>query len=208
VLERGLRPEPGLDLGLDLGEEAQESAGWGSNRKLFRFSAPFEGAPQYITLYSSYLQPLPDQHVYGGGNDPLALNYGAIFPSGTASVATRPAPFGYDTRRILVGNGMAQPGLDSYEPAFADETAVLMAHAFERIQAEDGGATYLRLSTRSLTQPERTDEAWRAGCVEGGYWLKPPAPDARMALVYSGAIAPAARNKASALGNCCLLRAS
>ena len=37
--------------------------------------------------------------------------------------------------------GMAQPGLDSYEPAFADETAVLMAHAFERIQAEGGGST-------------------------------------------------------------------
>ncbi|MCX5949808.1 MAG: phycobilisome rod-core linker polypeptide [Cyanobacteria bacterium] len=94
----------------DLGEEAQESAGWGSNRKLFRFSAPFEGAPQYITLYASYRQPFPDQHPYGGGNDPLALNYGAIFPSGTASVATRPASFSYDTRRILIGNGLSQPG--------------------------------------------------------------------------------------------------
>jgi phycobilisome core-membrane linker protein len=94
----------------DLGEEAQESAGWGSNRKLFRFSAPFEGAPQYITLYASYRQPFPDQHPYGGGNDPLALTYGAIFPSGTASVATRPAPFSYDSRRILVSNGLRQPG--------------------------------------------------------------------------------------------------
>ena len=94
----------------DLGEEAQESAGWGSNRKLFRFSAPFEGAPQYVTLYAAYRQPFPDQHVYGGGNDPLALNYGAIFPSGTASVATRPAPYGYDSRRILIGNGLNQPG--------------------------------------------------------------------------------------------------
>ena len=94
----------------DLGEEAQESAGWGSNRKLYRFSAPFEGAPQYITLYATYRQPLPDQHPYGGGNDPLGLNYGAIFPSGTASVATRAVPFGYDTRRILIGNGMNQPG--------------------------------------------------------------------------------------------------
>ncbi|MEB3200783.1 MAG: phycobilisome rod-core linker polypeptide [Synechococcaceae cyanobacterium] len=100
----------------DLGEEAQESAGWGSNRKLFRFSAPFEGAPQYITLYASYRQPYADQHPYGGGNDPLALTYGAIFPSGTASVATRPAPFSYDTRRILIGNGMAQPGqMDSQQ---------------------------------------------------------------------------------------------
>ena len=94
----------------DLGEEAQESAGWGSNRKLFRFSAPFEGAPQYVTLYAAYRQSFPDQHAYGGGNDPLALNYGAIFPSGTASVATRPAPVRYDARRILIGNGMAQPG--------------------------------------------------------------------------------------------------
>jgi len=94
----------------DLGEEAQESAGWGSNRKLFRFSAPFEGSPQYITLYASYRQPFPDQHPYGGGNDPLALNYGAIFPSGTASVSTRPAPFRYDARRILVSNALSQPG--------------------------------------------------------------------------------------------------
>ncbi|MEY3462338.1 MAG: hypothetical protein RLZZ468_116 [Cyanobacteriota bacterium] len=94
----------------DLGEEAQESAGWGSNRKLFRFSAPFEGAPQYVTLYAAYRQPFADQHAYGGGNDPLALTYGAIFPSGTAKVATRPAPVTYDTRRILIGNGMRQPG--------------------------------------------------------------------------------------------------
>ena len=88
--------------------------------------------------------------------------------------------------------GMAQPGLDSYEPAFADETAVLMAHAFERIQAEGGGSTYLRLSTRVIDQPERADDAWREGCVAGAYWMKRPAPDARLALVYSGAIAPEA----------------
>ena len=94
----------------DLGEEAQESAGWGSNRKLFRFSAPFEGAPQYVTLYASYRQPLADQHVYGGGNDPIGNQYGAIFPSGTASVSTRPAPYGYDSRRLLVSNGLAAPG--------------------------------------------------------------------------------------------------
>ena len=94
----------------DIGVEAQESAGWGSNRKLFKFSAPFEGAPQYVTLYSSYRQPLADQHPYGGGNDPIGLTFGAIFPSATASVNTRPAPFSYDTRRLLVGNGIEQPG--------------------------------------------------------------------------------------------------
>jgi pyruvate dehydrogenase E1 component len=59
--------------------------------------------------------------------------------------------------------GMGQPGLDSYEPAFADETAVLMAHAFGQIQAEQGASTYLRLSTRVIAQPERGDDAWRQG---------------------------------------------
>lgn len=88
--------------------------------------------------------------------------------------------------------GMSQPGLDSYEPAFADETAVLMAHAFDRIQREDGGSTYLRLSTRSLEQPTRADDAWRQGVIDGAYWMRPPAQGARMALVYSGAIAPEA----------------
>lgn len=88
--------------------------------------------------------------------------------------------------------GMAQPGLDTYEPAFADETAVLMAHAFDRIQAQDGGSTYLRLSTRVIAQPERPDDAWRRGVVDGAYWLKAPAPGAKLAIVYSGALAPEA----------------
>ena len=88
--------------------------------------------------------------------------------------------------------GMSQPGLNSYEPAFADETAVLMAHAFGQIQAEEGASTYLRLSTRVITQPERTDDAWRRGVVDGAYWLRPPAPGARLAIVYAGALAPEA----------------
>jgi pyruvate dehydrogenase E1 component len=95
--------------------------------------------------------------------------------------------------------GMSQPGLDAYEPAFADETAVLMAKAFERIQAADGSSTYLRLSTRVIGQPERADDAWKTGVVEGAYWLKPPAPDARLAIVYSGALAPEALEAHAAL---------
>lgn len=88
--------------------------------------------------------------------------------------------------------GMSQPGLDSYEPAFADETAVLMSHAFGQIQAEEGSSTYLRLSTRVIAQPERTNDAWRQGVMDGAYWLRPPAPDARLAIVYAGALAPEA----------------
>jgi pyruvate dehydrogenase E1 component len=88
--------------------------------------------------------------------------------------------------------GMSQPGLDSYEPAFADETAVLMAHAFEQIQAREGASTYLRLSTRVISQPDRVDDDWRSGVVEGAYWLRPPAPGARLAIAYAGALAPEA----------------
>lgn len=143
-----------------LGEEAQESAGWGSNRKLFRFSAPFEGAPQYITLYASYRQPLPDQHPYGGGNDPLGLNYGAIFPSGTASVATRPAPFNGDTRRILVGNGMAEPGqMDS--PQFRASTPRRVGPKVVRLQqiATGGSSVPRRGGQPSIRGTEASTQA-------------------------------------------------
>ena len=144
----------------DLGEEAQESAGWGSNRKLFRFSAPFEGAPQYVTLYAAYRQPLADQHPYGGGNDPLALTYGAIFPSGTARVATRPAPFSYDTRRILIGNGMKQPGqMDS--PAFRQASPRRVGPRVVRLQqiATGGNSVPRRGGQPSVRGTESSTQA-------------------------------------------------
>ncbi|MGL4312843.1 MAG: transketolase [Sphingomonas sp.] len=88
--------------------------------------------------------------------------------------------------------GMGQPGLSYYEPAFADELAVLMEHGFARMQATDGGSTYLRLTTRSIEQVERADDRWRQGTIDGGYWLHPPAPGAEAAIVYCGALAPEA----------------
>jgi phycobilisome core-membrane linker protein len=48
---------------------------------------------------------LPDQHVYGAGNDPLEIKFGAIFPKETRNPNASPAPFGKDTRRILIRNG-------------------------------------------------------------------------------------------------------
>ena len=94
----------------DLGEEAQESANWGPNRKLFNYAARFQGAPQYITSFSGQRRPLPDQHAYGGANDPLANQYGAIFPSNTNAPRTLAAGFGYDSRRLFVGSA---PGLSA-----------------------------------------------------------------------------------------------
>ena len=104
--------------------------------------------------------------------------------------------------------GMAQDGLASFEPAYADELSAIMAWAFDYMQrtgkgAADaasgwlrdaaGGAVYLRLSTRTPTQPERdlnTEES--RAVVLGGYWRQAPAAGAELAIVYSGAIAPEA----------------
>lgn len=86
--------------------------------------------------------------------------------------------------------GMGQPGLASFEPAFADELAAIMQWAFDHVQSEDGGSVYLRLSTRKLDQPPRIDESWRTAAVEGGYWMHPPR--GTDAIVFMGAIAPEA----------------
>lgn len=88
-----------------LGQEAQECRNWGPQIDLFNFSAPFRKVPQFITLFAGYTQPLPDQHVYGIGNDPLEIQFGAIFPKETRNPKNRPAPFGKDTRRILIRQG-------------------------------------------------------------------------------------------------------
>jgi len=88
--------------------------------------------------------------------------------------------------------GMSQPGLTSFEPAFADELAAMLEWAFGHLQAEDGGSAYLRLTTRSITQVTRADDRWREGALKGGYWLKSPAPGAEAAIVYCGAVAPEA----------------
>ncbi len=90
-----------------LGQEAQPCRNWGAQFELYKYSAPFRKVPQFITLFASYSQPLPDQHVYGSGNDPLEIQFGAIFPKERKSPTASPAPFGKDTRRILIRNGPA-----------------------------------------------------------------------------------------------------
>jgi pyruvate dehydrogenase E1 component len=87
---------------------------------------------------------------------------------------------------------MGQPGLTHYEPATADELAVLMRHAFAHMQAADGGSIYLRLSTRTLAQPARADDGWAQGVVDGGYWRIAPTAPQPVALVAMGAVLPEA----------------
>ncbi len=91
-----------------LGEEAQECSNWGPQLDLFNYSAPFRKIPQFITLFSDYQQSLPDQHPYGLSNDPLFLQFGAIFPNNRINLRKKSAPFGKDTRRILIRRG---PGI-------------------------------------------------------------------------------------------------
>lgn len=93
-----------------LGQEAQECRNWGPQQDLFNYSAPFRKVPQFITTFAAYDRPLPDQHPYGSGNDPLEIQFGAIFPKETRNPSTRPAPFGKDTRRILIRRG---PGINN-----------------------------------------------------------------------------------------------
>ncbi|MDE2364463.1 MAG: transketolase [Hyphomicrobiales bacterium] len=102
--------------------------------------------------------------------------------------------------------GMAQDGLASFEPAFVDELAIIMRWAFDYIQRDggegraggwprdaEGGAVYLRLSTRTLEQPRREMTAKLADdIVQGGYWLRRPGPNAQIVVAYAGAVAPEA----------------
>ena len=100
--------------------------------------------------------------------------------------------------------GMAQDGLASFEPAFADELAVIMEWAFDYMQRdgegdpdertwlrdETGGSVYLRLTTKPLEQPgPRVDDAFRQGSIDGGYWLRKPGPNCEIVIAYQGAVA-------------------
>ncbi|GAB5377271.1 MAG: transketolase [Acuticoccus sp.] len=110
--------------------------------------------------------------------------------------------------------GMSQDGLTSFEPAFADELAVIMEWAFGHLQRSDrgapdprtalddgaGGSVYLRLSTNPVEQPHaRSGDAWRQGVIDGAYWLRPPGPNAEIVIAYQGVIAPEAIKAAGAL---------
>lgn len=86
--------------------------------------------------------------------------------------------------------GMAQDRLAAFEPAFADELAILMRHAFAHMQEPDGSSVWLRLSTRGLEQPERVLDP--AQVIAGGYWVVPPAEGGRIAIAYQGPVAPEA----------------
>ena len=110
--------------------------------------------------------------------------------------------------------GLKQDGLAAFEPAFADELAVIMRWAFAYLQRdgegdpdetnwlrdETGGSVYLRLSTRPVEQPGRamTPELER-GIINGAYWMRRPGPNAEVVIAYTGVVAPEAIEAAGLL---------
>ncbi|HMN38655.1 MAG TPA: transketolase [Hyphomicrobium sp.] len=96
--------------------------------------------------------------------------------------------------------GMGQVGLSSFEPAYADELAAIMAWGFAHIQKPQGGSVYLRLTTRTIAQAQRTMSPILAdNIVEGGYWREAPNAATQAVIAYTGAVAPEAAQAAKAL---------
>ncbi len=124
-----------------LGQEAQECRNWGPQFDLFNYSAPFRKTPQFVTLFAAYEQPLPDQHPYGSGNDPLEIQFGAIFPKETRNPSATPAFFNKDTRRILIHRGAGINNQLSNPAARGENPGSLGAKVFKLDQVPATGNT-------------------------------------------------------------------
>ena len=111
--------------------------------------------------------------------------------------------------------GMSQDGLAAFEPAFADELAVIMEWSFKHLQKdgesdpdertwlrdETGGSVYLRLTTNPIEQTgKRVDDAFKQGAIDGAYWLREPGPNCEVVIAYQGAVAPEAIKAAGIIG--------
>ena len=138
------------------------------------------------TVYDPFIARGLDALNYGCYQDARFLLVGT--PSGLTLAGEGGAHQSINTPLI----GMGQPNLDYFEPAWADEVALMMRHAFEHMQKPDGSSVYLRLSTRSIAQVERSDAAWEVDALKGGYWLRQPGPQTEAAIVFTGAVAPEA----------------
>ncbi|MEX2616779.1 MAG: transketolase [Alphaproteobacteria bacterium] len=152
-------------------------------------SAPLFGARLLPvgTLYDPFVNRGLDALNYACYQDARFMVVGT--PAGITLAAEGGAHQSVNTPLV----GMSMPGLSYFEPAFADELAAVMEWGFRHMQDPDGGAVYLRLSTRTIAQPKRTlSAADRDAIVTGAYWLREPAAGAELAIVYAGAVAPEA----------------
>lgn len=111
--------------------------------------------------------------------------------------------------------GMAQDGLQYFEPAYVDELAAIMRFGFDYMQRggskevdahtmqpdDAGGSIYLRLSTRPLEQLNReiTPEL-EEDIIQGAYWMRKPGPNCAVVIAYTGTLAPEAIQATGLMG--------
>jgi phycobilisome core-membrane linker protein len=147
-----------------LGQEAQECRNWGMQQDLLRYSAPFRKVPQFITTFAQYDRPLPDQHPYGSGNDPLEIQFGAIFPKETRNPNTRPAPFGKDTKRILIHQGPGINNQNSNPKARGEFPGTLGPKVFRLDQLPASGISSKRNVVSNVKFSENSTQAVIRAC--------------------------------------------
>lgn len=147
-----------------LGQEAQECRNWGPQQDLLNYSAPFRKVPQFITTFARYEQPLPDQHPYGSGNDPLEIQFGAIFPKETRNPSSSPAPFGKDTKRILIHQGPAINNQNSNPKARGEFPGSLGPKVFRLDQLPLSGMSSKQSQAASVKFSESSTQAVIRAC--------------------------------------------
>ncbi|EOD25688.1 putative transketolase [Emiliania huxleyi CCMP1516] len=149
------------------------------------------------TLYDPFVARALDSLIYGTYMRSRFMLVGT--PSGLTLAPEGGAHQSIGTPLI----GTSVPNLLTYEPAFADEVKAVMRAGFEHMQAEDGGAVYLRLSTRAVEQMPRdlaADSALDDAIVRGGYWHVPPHAATKVVIAFSGVVAPEAIAAQRSLG--------
>ncbi len=154
-----------------LGIEAQTSANWGSKFDLYNYAAPQRKVPQFITLFAGYEQPLPDQHVYGSGNDPLEIQFGAIFPKETRNPSASPALFNKDVKRILIRRGFALEN-ERTTPVTAPQPSSLAPKIFKLTQANTVRSPKIGARSGS-TGTEGSTQAVIRACYQQVYGYMP-----------------------------------
>ena len=136
------------------------------------------------TIYDTFI---------GRGLD--ALNYATYIDArfilvGTPSGITLSHEGGAHQSIITPNIGIAQPNLKYYEPTFVDELKVLIFWALNNIQKKNGKSVYLRLSTKKLTQPNRSlSNSIKDDIIKGGYWLQNNEKKLDLIIICTGVIA-------------------
>lgn len=145
------------------------------------------------TLYDPFIARGLDSLNYGCYQDSRFLL--AATPSGISLSPEGGAHQSINTPLIAMG----QPGLTYFEPAFADELQILVSWAFRHMQlpAGQGGAVYLRLSTRNLDQvPREMTPELRESITKGAYFHDAhglPSNTTKLVVAFVGVLHPEAR---------------